>query len=109
MSWAHHGRRAVFPQDLAPFSFPPSHSPGGMSFSSMPRDSPSASGFATAIGVLPARHRQHIDPSEHPAKQPPLQMSLGQSNDQWYLACLISRLPVSWRGLPVKENPEFVI
>ena len=39
---------------------------------------PSAPDFATAIGVLPARHRQRPDPPQHLAKQAPVQMSLGQ-------------------------------
>src|SRR5712692_3425613 len=33
---------------------------------------PSAPDFATTIGVLPARHRQRIDPPQHLAKQPPV-------------------------------------
>ncbi len=39
---------------------------------------PPASDFATEIAVLPARHRQIPDPPQHLAKQPPVQMSLGQ-------------------------------
>ena len=35
---------------------------------------PSAPDFATAIAVLPARHRQRPDPPQHLAKQPPVQM-----------------------------------
>jgi len=39
---------------------------------------PSASDFATEIAGLPARHWQSPDPPRHLAKQPPMQMSLGQ-------------------------------
>lgn len=34
--------------------------------------------FATAIGVLPARHRQSADPPQHLAKQASMQMPLGE-------------------------------
>jgi hypothetical protein len=49
--------------------------------------------FATAIGVLPAPHRQSPDPSQHLAKQPPVQMSLGQQ--QPVVPGLLDQLPAS--------------
>jgi hypothetical protein len=39
---------------------------------------PSTPDFATAIGVLPARHRQRPDPPEHRPEQASMQMPLGQ-------------------------------
>jgi len=53
---------------------------------------PSAPDFATAIVVLPARHRQCIHPPEHLAKQTPVQMPLGKQQPI-----------IAWHELPLTK------
>src|SRR6266849_3009955 len=58
---------------------------------------PSAPDFATAIGVLPARQRQRIDPPQHLAKEASMQMPAGKQ--QPIIAGMLASRP------PVLDQP----